>query len=86
MVRQFGARIKALEPHKRAFALDAVVTLLIRSKRWDELTALLTDVEYIEAKAQAGLVDGLLADYEMARNSLPNARAEALRWRRSKDR
>jgi WD40 repeat protein len=46
---------------------------LIGSERWDDLAALLTDLFFLEAKAEVGLVFGLAADFKKAAECLPHA-------------
>lgn len=49
---------------------------LAQAKRWNELEALLTDLAFLEAKIQAGLVLELVNDFEAALAALPASRPQ----------
>ncbi|MBM3500950.1 MAG: NACHT domain-containing protein, partial [Armatimonadetes bacterium] len=50
----------------RDYALRFGPRTLIDAERWDDLSALLTDLEFIEAKCEAGMTYELVADYNAA--------------------
>jgi len=47
---------------------------LCRAERWEDLTALLTDLEFVEAKCLAGMVPELIRDYQLASRQHPEWR------------
>src|SRR5205085_8108221 len=49
-----------------SYALRHLPAHLIETQRWDDLAALLTDLFYLEAKAEAGYVFELAADFGAA--------------------
>jgi len=49
---------------------------LVESRRWDDLAALLTDLSYLESKAETGLLLALVGDLGLASRSIPSAYAE----------
>lgn len=51
---------------------------LCRSERWSDLEALLTDLEFVEAKCRLGMIRSLIADYQLASEQHPE-------WRRAFD-
>src|SRR5262249_52798691 len=51
---------------------------LLAAQRWDEACVLLTDLRFLEAKAEAGLVFELAADFTEVRRALPR---DHPRWR-----
>ena len=60
----------------RLYALAHGPKILREAGRWDDLEKLLTDLRFIEAKCAAGLTYDLMADYNLALRSLPEAQPE----------
>jgi WD40 repeat protein len=59
---------------------------LVEGGMWDEVTDLLTALEFIAAKAAGGEVHGLVRDFQMALSKLPEAADEAARETENRDR
>ena len=57
--------------YARIYALRFAPWHLQQAERWEELQALLTDLRFLEAKTQAGLVFELARDYTEAAEGLP---------------
>ncbi len=53
------------------YALRHLPAHLIETQRWDDLAALLTDLSYLETKAETGLVFDLAGDFGAAVKALP---------------
>jgi len=67
------------EPRRMAgYALRHLPGHLIETQRWDDLSVVLTDLFYLEAKAEAGLVFELAGDFGAAVQALPRKHA----WQR----
>ena len=56
------------------YALSHLPAHLTESRRWDDVESLLTDIFYLEARAQAGQLFDLVADFSAATLSLPEDR------------
>ncbi|MBM3498106.1 MAG: NACHT domain-containing protein, partial [Armatimonadetes bacterium] len=54
------------ESAPRLYALRFGPRTLLEAERWDDLSALLTDLEFIEAKCEGGMTYELVADYNAA--------------------
>jgi len=59
-----------------AYALLHSAIHLAESGRWDDLCQILTDLLFIQAKCEAGLVHDLVRDYNIALAALPEFREE----------
>jgi len=55
------------------FLLRHLPAHLVGAGLWDELITVLTDLEFIEPKVKAGMIDELQQDYELALGSHPDA-------------
>ena len=53
------------------YALSHLPAHLTEATRWDELASLLRDLPFLEAKAGAGYVFGLVADFTRAVERMP---------------
>jgi hypothetical protein len=51
---------------------------LVATHRWDDLTELLTDLDFLEAKAGAGMVFELAEDFSQAVKAMPSDHPQAL--------
>ena len=58
------------------YALNHLAVHLIKTERWKDLTAILTDLKFIEAKCKASMLYNLIRDYDRASNKLPEAQFE----------
>jgi sulfatase modifying factor 1 len=58
------------------YALRHLPSHLIAARRWDEVEALLTDIFFLEAKNDAGLVFNLVGDFSAAVQALPADRPQ----------
>ena len=73
-----------------AYNLRHLPSHLTELERWDEAVELLCDLLFVEARCKAGQVFGLISDYRLARENLPEAKvdlakqqahdADARRW------
>ena len=59
-----------------AYGLSHVPTHFIGAERWDDLETILTDISYMEARTQAGLVFDLAGDFSAAVAALPEDRPQ----------
>ncbi|MBM3501849.1 MAG: NACHT domain-containing protein, partial [Armatimonadetes bacterium] len=69
-----GWRALPQDQTSRAYALRFGPRILTQAERWDDLTILLTDLEFVEAKCEAGMTYDLVADYNAALSSVPAGR------------
>jgi len=60
-----------MDDYARNYALRFVLRHLQQAERWDEVQGLLTDLRFLEAKTQAGLVFELARDYNEVAERLP---------------
>ncbi len=62
--------------YERTFSLRFAPTHLIAARRWDDLEKLLTDLTFLEAKNEAGLVFDLATDFTNTVNAVPAGRPQ----------
>jgi hypothetical protein len=72
-----------MSPEKRAYALN-IPLHFIRARELSKLEEVLTDYEFIEAKAHYGLIFELLQDYALVRKVWPDRKKEEQHRRRLK--
>ncbi len=72
---QGWAEVPAEHP-ARLYALVYGPKILIEAECWDDLEGLLTDLKFIEVKCAAGMTYDLVADYNLALQSLPEAQPQ----------
>lgn len=61
----------------RQYALRHGPRTLVEERRWDDLEALLTDLDFLEAKTEAGLVFDVSGDFDRALTILPATRSRS---------
>ena len=59
-----------------AYALAHLPEHLIVTQRWDQLEAVLTDLQFVDAKCNAGLTFDLVGDYANTMAALPELQEE----------
>jgi len=64
-----------------SYALRHLTAHLVEAERWEEVCNLLCDLRFVETRCRVGEVFELLADYQMALASLPEAQPDILERR-----
>lgn len=71
-----ATRLANMLPEKRRFALQDLPSHLLAAGIWDKLEQLLTDLGFLEAKTEAGLVLTLAEDFAEATKRIPPHRPQ----------
>lgn len=74
----------AVGEYSREYALGSLIHHLVAAKRLDDAIQVLSDLRFIQARAEMGTLAQLLSDYAKVRRELPEGQEEA-EWERERD-
>ena len=71
MSRRLKDRLRRMDPEMRDILLRNGISLWVQSGHWLDIADLLTSIDFVQARADDGSIEGLVADYNSALEAWP---------------